>query len=167
MQRNDKCLGCLINQVIKVAEMTEVENKNDLTKEKILKYFENREKMDFYINDEELLKKDIYSADQLLYVGDNCGEVCLDKLFLDQFATIISNGDCALGTILHKCSKEFIDVFNGSDLVIAKGQANYESLSERADKKIYFMLMTKCDVIAKDIGVPLNQLMCFSNNNVR
>ena len=44
-------------------------------------------------------------------------------------------------------------------VVIAKGQANYECLSEEL-KNIYFLLMTKCDVIANDIGVNEKKMIC-------
>ena len=45
-------------------------------------------------------------------------------------------------------------------MIIAKGQANYESLSEEV-KNIYFLLMVKCHVIADDIGVDEKSLVCF------
>jgi uncharacterized protein with ATP-grasp and redox domains len=37
------------------------------------------------------------------------------------------------------------------DLVISKGQGNFEGLSENSN--IFFMLIAKCPVIAKEIGV--------------
>ena len=79
---------------------------------------------------------------------------------IDEYATIISNGDDSLGTVLSRTSKEFNMIYNQSDIIISKGQANYESLSE-AEENIYFLLMSKCDVIAKDIGVPSGSLICM------
>lgn len=49
-----------------------------------------------------------------------------------------------------------------ADIVIAKGQANYECLSKE-EKNIYFLLITKCDVIAKDIGVAEMKMICMKN----
>ena len=46
--------------------------------------------------------------------------------------------------------------------ITAKGQANYECLSEYEKKKIYFLLMAKCQVIANDIGVATNSLVCLN-----
>ncbi len=66
---------------------------------------------------------------------------------------VISNGSDAPGTILDDCSSEFRNAFEQSDLIIAKGQGNYESLSE-TDKHIFFLLQVKCDCVAKHLGVP-------------
>ena len=64
---------------------------------------------------------------------------------------VIENGSDALGTILDDCSEAFQERFHAADLVIAKGQGNYETLSE-AEKNIFFLLKVKCPVIARDIG---------------
>lgn len=47
-----------------------------------------------------------------------------------------------------------VETFAASDLVIAKGQGNYESLSERTDRADVFIAKVKCNVIAEDIGFP-------------
>ncbi len=67
---------------------------------------------------------------------------------------VIDNGDDAPGTILSSCSVSFREVFDAADLVIAKGQGNYESLMG-VDKKIAFLLRAKCNVIADNIGCEL------------
>lgn len=51
---------------------------------------------------------------------------------------VIDNGSNAPGTILNQCSKSFLDEFKKADLIIAKGQANYETLSEITKKNIFF-----------------------------
>ena len=81
---------------------------------------------------------------------------------MDKVATIISNGDYSLGTILSRTSADFLKVYQEADVVIAKGQANYESLSGEK-KDIYFLLMTKCKVIADDIGTKEKALVCMKN----
>lgn len=48
--------------------------------------------------------------------------------------------------------KDFSDFLKEMDVVISKGQANYESLSE-ADANTYFLLIAKCPLIARDLGV--------------
>ena len=70
---------------------------------------------------------------------------------IHQVAEVIDNGSDAPGTILDDCSESFRDRFDKADLVIAKGQGNYETLGE-VDKDIYFLLKAKCPVIARDIG---------------
>lgn len=65
---------------------------------------------------------------------------------------VISTGDCTPGVMLKYSSPIFRSTFQSSDLIIAKGQGNYESLSGRSDKTYAFLTKVKCDVIARDIG---------------
>lgn len=65
---------------------------------------------------------------------------------------VIDNGHNAQGTILKECSESFMEAFNSSDLIISKGQANYETISDVKDKKIFFLLRAKCKSVAKNIG---------------
>ncbi|MDP4126382.1 MAG: ARMT1-like domain-containing protein, partial [Bacillota bacterium] len=55
---------------------------------------------------------------------------------------VISNGSGFLGTILKDCSEEFKQAYEKADLVISKGQANYESLEAlgKEDRRLYFLL---------------------------
>jgi len=64
---------------------------------------------------------------------------------------VVENGSDAPGTILEECTNNFKEVFEAADLVIAKGQGNYETLSE-SSKKIFFLLKAKCPVVAEHIG---------------
>jgi len=66
---------------------------------------------------------------------------------LDRFARIISNGTRCPGTVLEQCSAEFIRLFHSADLVISKGQGNFESLST-VRREIFFLLMLKCPAAA-------------------
>jgi uncharacterized protein with ATP-grasp and redox domains len=77
---------------------------------------------------------------------------------LPRIVEVVDNGSDGPGTILKTCSRAFIDCFNKADLVIAKGQGNYESLSE-ADKNIFFVLKAKCPVIARDLGCELGEMI--------
>ena len=71
---------------------------------------------------------------------------------LDRVAKVVSNGSDAPGTILEDCSQRFRRLFDRADLVIAKGHGNYETLNEVRGKKLYFLLMVKCKIIARDLG---------------
>ncbi len=77
-----------------------------------------------------------------------------EDIGLTKVVEVIDNGSDAPGTILEDCSSAFRQRFESADLVIAKGQGNYETLSE-VDKDIYFLLKAKCPVIARDIGCRL------------
>ncbi len=70
---------------------------------------------------------------------------------LDKYARIISNGTRCPGTVLEQCSPEFIDVFDKADLIISKGQGNFESLSG-VDVDIFFLLTVKCAVAARHLA---------------
>ncbi|OPJ64411.1 damage-control phosphatase ARMT1 family protein [Clostridium oryzae] len=164
--------------------------------EDIYDCFEKMEQLEFGIDDSKKLMENISDAKILLYLGDNCGEICMDKLLvkkikelnpsvkilfgvrgkpvvndsiaedayavgIDEYAEVIDNGDGSLGTVLNRTSTEFKEAYKKADIVIAKGQANYECLSEE-NKNIYFLLMTKCDVIAKDINVEEKKMICMN-----
>lgn len=77
---------------------------------------------------------------------------------LSDFCEIISNGSDAPGTLLEDCSPEFRERFDAADLIIAKGQGNYESLAGM-DKQIFFLLKIKCDVLGEHLGRPRGSLV--------
>jgi uncharacterized protein with ATP-grasp and redox domains len=70
---------------------------------------------------------------------------------ITELVSVIDNGADAPGTILAECSPEFRDRFHSADLIIAKGQGNYESLSN-SNQNIFFLLKAKCPVIARDLN---------------
>ena len=80
---------------------------------------------------------------------------------IDKSAKIISSGSDAPGTVLSLCSKEFLKTFNKADLIISKGQGNYESISS-ATGPIFFLLVAKCPVIARDIGCRVGDIILLS-----
>lgn len=74
---------------------------------------------------------------------------------LDQFARIITNGTACPGTPLAMCSAEFLHAFQGADLVISKGQGNFETLSEAGSETnapIFFLLTIKCPVVGAHLA---------------
>lgn len=70
---------------------------------------------------------------------------------IDEIAEIIDNGSDAPGTILDDCSLEFRHRFENADMVIAKGQGNFESLSDEK-REIFFLFRTKCPTISRHSG---------------
>ena len=69
-------------------------------------------------------------------------------------AELVENGSDAPGTVLDDCSTEFRSLFDSVDLVIAKGQANYESLCD-VSRSVFFLTQVKCPVIGRDLGEPV------------
>lgn len=73
---------------------------------------------------------------------------------LHEIVTVIDNGSDAPGTLLHECSPELQDLFARSDLIISKGQGNFESLSHRGHD-VFFLFKVKCPVIARHVNLPM------------
>lgn len=73
---------------------------------------------------------------------------------LHEICEIIDNGSDAPGTLLEDCSRAFRQRFADADLILAKGQGNFETLSEAPDN-IFFLFKVKCPVIAAHIGLPV------------
>ncbi len=142
----------------------------------------------------EKLYKDLQNAKNILYLGDNAGEIYFDKLFISQipnksiiFAVrgkpiinditiedaieaeihrlcdIIDTGDATPGIILEDCSDNFIKIFSKADIIISKGQGNFETLFDVKDKKIYFLLKIKCDPVADIVGYKLGETAIICN----
>ncbi|AKJ64086.1 damage-control phosphatase ARMT1 family protein [Kiritimatiella glycovorans] len=70
---------------------------------------------------------------------------------IDACADIVENGSDAPGTILEDCAPGFRRRFEEADLIISKGQGNYETLNENR-KEIFFLLKVKCPVVARTTG---------------
>jgi len=78
---------------------------------------------------------------------------------LTEIVRVVENGSDAPGTILADCTPEFRDTFGSADLIIAKGQGNYETLSHSTDRQVFYLLKAKCPVIARDIGCEVGALV--------
>lgn len=139
----------------------------------------------------DALARAVGDAERILYLADNAGELVFDRLLLEQlplekvtvavrgapvindatfadaqaagllgFVEVIDNGSDAPGTILEDCSSVFRRRFENADLVIAKGQGNYETLSH-VEKDIFFALMVKCPVIARELDCGVGSLILY------
>ena len=140
---------------------------------------------EFGINDYPALLNDLKGAKNITYLGDNTGEIVFDKLLLETIISryeiedinfvvkaMPSLNDSTMEDALYvgmdsipkirftevgpgfeRNSEEFLRILKDSDIVISKGQGNYEALSEVED--IYFMLIAKCVVITRYIGVDI------------
>ena len=147
---------------------------------------------DLTINHFDTFEKYIKESENILYLGDNAGEAVFDKLLIeemgkpvtfavrekpvinditkkeaaivgiDKVARVISSGTSAPGTVLDSCNDQFLQLFDEADMIISKGQGNYEALSA-IDRPIFFLLKAKCEVIANDIGVPEGSLILMDN----
>jgi damage-control phosphatase, subfamily I len=81
---------------------------------------------------------------------------------IDLVSDVISNGYDAPSTVLSECSPEFLKIYNEADLIISKGQGNFEGLIDENDPRIFFLLMVKCDVVAEIIGVDKGSFVVYN-----
>ena len=77
---------------------------------------------------------------------------------MTDIAEVIDSGSDAPGTILDDCSRAFRERFLSADVVLAKGQGNYETLSD-ADRSVFFLLRVKCGVVAGHVGREVGSLV--------
>lgn len=71
---------------------------------------------------------------------------------------LITTGSDALGFIPEYCSEEFLEIFNRSDFIVAKGMAHLETLTEYENKPPRAMLLrAKCNPVADYLGVKLGK----------
>jgi len=82
---------------------------------------------------------------------------------LDALATIVSSGSDAPGTVLSLCSDEFIQTFNNADMIISKGQGNFEALADN-DRSIFFLLIAKCKVISNLLDCNVGDIILKQSN---
>ncbi len=75
---------------------------------------------------------------------------------LDKSAKVIDTGNNFVGVVRDRCSDMFLKVLDSADMVIAKGQGNYETLDEAGDR-FFFILKAKCPHIAKSLGIEENR----------
>ena len=128
------------------------------------------------------------NAKEFLLIADNCGEIVLDRIFLeilrerfpelhctvmvrgsevlndateedaryagvDQVASIVSNGTSVAGTIVRMITPEAREALQKADVILSKGQGNYESIS-REGIHIFHAFLCKCDLFTERYGVP-------------
>lgn len=142
-------------------------------------------------NDSEVMKSFVNQcelAHHFLLITDNCGEIVLDKLFLEQLhkrfpelmidvlvrggevlndatkddaeyigisklARIISNGQPIAGTIYEMLPDRAKEAIDEADVILAKGQGNYESLCKQG-RHIFYSFLCKCELFTGRFGVP-------------
>jgi len=172
---------------------------NELTEEILKTHIEGIDQKEFKNNDFWKLYNNLKTANSILYIGDNCGEIVFDKILvefikkefpeikvyfgvrgqpiindithidakevgMDELAEIIDNGDGAPGIVMEDISDTYKKLFYDVDMIIAKGQGNYETLNEIERENLYFLFMAKCNVVADGLGVKTGTLMCKENS---
>lgn len=122
------------------------------------------------------LQKRIGSARKILYILDNCGEGSFDRVFMELFKDkvtvgvrgrnslndvtrrelaesgygpeipIVDNGSNIPGTMTEFLPETFLNEMKSADLIIAKGQGNFETMDE-IPYPASFLFLAKCPVV--------------------
>ena len=72
---------------------------------------------------------------------------------LDKEAEIISNGEAVAGTIYDMMPPDAKRAIDESDVILAKGQGNYESMSGQG-RHVFYAFLCKCDLFIRRFKVP-------------
>jgi len=143
---------------------------------------------EFAIFDYRAFKARLAEAKTILYLGDNAGESVFDKILIQELkrkvvyavrsapiindvtredamasglaevAELVDSGSAAPGTVLEMCTPDFRQRFDAADLIISKGQGNYEALSD-CHRQVFFLLKAKCVVVAEHLGVKMGDIV--------
>jgi uncharacterized protein with ATP-grasp and redox domains len=81
---------------------------------------------------------------------------------LDGMARIISSGSEMPGTVVARSTPEFREAFDSADLVISKGQGNWETL-EDSRREVFFMFQAKCPAVAAMNDCPEGALLLLKS----
>lgn len=161
---------------------------NEVDEETFLSFFEEEKLQDKESKVLESFLDQCGKARSFLLIADNCGEIVLDKLFLEQLkkscpelqisvlvrggevlndatredaeyagldkvVEIISSGVPVAGTIYEMLPDQAKKVLDHADVILAKGQGNYESLS-RQGRHIFYSFLCKCELFTERFQVP-------------
>ena len=107
-------------------------------------------------------KKVIYSVKSGPVLNDSTME---DAVYtgMNKIAKVVETGSRYLGAPMDKLSEEFRNTVENSQLIISKGQANYESITEEITlkNKIFFLLKIKCESVGQDANCPFGEMVFF------
>ncbi|WP_292464642.1 ARMT1-like domain-containing protein [Methanolobus sp.] len=68
---------------------------------------------------------------------------------------VLTTGSNAIGVCMEEAPAELKEALANASLIISKGMANYETMSEESYRPIAYLLKVKCDPVGEDIGAPL------------
>ena len=84
-----------------------------------------------------------------------------DLVGLTNVCEVIDNGGAFIGSPLNQVPQSFLDRMGRADIIIGKGQGNYETIDD-FDGNVYLILRAKCEIIAKHMGVKFGQVALIS-----
>lgn len=160
----------------------------NVNEEKLAELLNNNDRFVIDQKQYEEFVEDLSNARKMVYLTDNCGEIVIDKLLiqeiqkkypnlkvtvlvrgtevindatmedavqvgLTELAEVIPNGSEIAGTWLEEISEEAKTILEEADVIISKGQGNFETL-RKCGMNIYYIFLCKCDLFANMFQVP-------------
>lgn len=159
----ESCLNDEIEKPFSICDINEL--KRDLNKAQIILIIgDNAGELVFDKILAEYLSHDykvIYSVREMPIINDATMEDTF-RTGISDYAEIISTGCGMPGAVIESCNTYFQEIFNNADIIISKGQGNFEALSG-TKRSIYFLLKAKCHKIANALDVQINDYV-FKRN---
>lgn len=69
---------------------------------------------------------------------------------------VLTTGSNAIGVCIKEAPPELVEALGKASLIISKGMANYETMSEYDFRPIAYLLKTKCESVAEAMGLKRN-----------
>lgn len=107
---------------------------------------------------EQLGEKELYYGVRGAPVLNDATEVEALETGIYRWAEIVSSGSTIPGTILEEATDEFNEMFETADIVLAKGQGNFESL-EQPSRPVYHLFKTKCKPVAQVVDCEIGEFV--------
>jgi uncharacterized protein with ATP-grasp and redox domains len=86
------------------------------------------------------------------------------EISMEEVATVVDSAVSTPGLSYVHASREFMELYNSMELIVAKGMGNYECLEDVQDERIFHLFKVKCDVVATQTTVPLGSLIFLRND---
>lgn len=83
---------------------------------------------------------------------------------IKSYAELQDSGVPSPGFIYELANKQTQDLFNQSDLILAKGMGNFECLENLQDERIFLLFKIKCQVVSDFLKIPLGKMIFRQNN---
>lgn len=146
-------------------------------------------------------QKEVKSAKTIVYLTDNCGEIVLDKLLMEQIkkrnetcriivlvrgesvlndatiedaemvgltklAEVYGNGTGIAGTSLPHINKKAKELIDSAELIISKGQGNFETMNH-CGLNVFYLFLCKCSWFVKRFGMQQYQGVFIQDHNLK
>ncbi|MFC1767093.1 DUF89 domain-containing protein [Candidatus Margulisiibacteriota bacterium] len=108
-------------------------------------------------------KKVIFAVKSKPILNDSLLEDA-ESVEMTKMADVIESGSDTAGTVLSKTTDEFKKVYQEADMVIAKGQGNFETIEDQG-KNIYFLLKCKCMHLSRRLKCAQGAIILVNNSN--